>query len=75
MRLGNTIKFAHMTLGLVPEVLDAIDVVMLVRKQFGVIDTKVLELTHIKHIISTPAIRVDDTVRYYLTLNDREQCR
>jgi len=33
LRLGNTIEFAHMTLGLVPEVLDPIDMVLTVGKE------------------------------------------
>jgi hypothetical protein len=33
MGFGNTVKFAQMTLGLVPEVLDAVDVVFTGGKQ------------------------------------------
>ena len=34
----NTIKFAHVALGLVPEILDAIDMIMLGREQLGMVD-------------------------------------
>jgi hypothetical protein len=30
MRLGNTVEFTHVALGLVPEILDAIDMVVAV---------------------------------------------
>ena len=30
MRLGNTVEFTHVPLGLVPEILDAIDVIVAV---------------------------------------------
>ena len=33
------VKSAHMTLGLVPEVLDPIDVILLISKQLRVVDT------------------------------------
>jgi len=71
MVLGNTIEFTHMALGLVPEILDAINVVLLVGEQFGVIDSKVLELGNIEHVIASPAIRIDDAVWNDLVFYDR----
>jgi len=38
MLFGNTIEFTHMALGLVPEILDAIDMVVTVCKEFGMVD-------------------------------------
>ena len=70
MRLGNTVEFAHMTLGLVPEILNSIDVICFVCKQFGMVDTEVLEVRNIQYIISSPAVRIDDAVWHNLTLND-----
>jgi len=52
MHLGNTVNFTHMTLGLVPENLNADDMVCLVCKQFGMVDTKVLEVRYVQNIIS-----------------------
>ena len=40
MLLRNTVKFTQVALGLVPEVLDAVDVVFTVGKEFGVIDAQ-----------------------------------
>jgi len=33
MFFGNTVKFPHMTLGLIPEILDAVDVIFLVGEE------------------------------------------
>ena len=38
MLLGNTVKFAQVTLGLVPEVFDAIDMVLAVGQALGMVD-------------------------------------
>ena len=46
MLLGNTVKFTQVALGLVPEVLDAIDVVFPGRKALGVIDPEMPEASH-----------------------------
>ena len=70
MFLGNTIKLTHMSLGLVPEILNSVDVICLVCKQFGMVDTEVLEVRNIQYIISSPAVRIDDAVWHNLTLND-----
>jgi len=39
------------TLGLVPEVLDAVDVIPLVGEQFRVVDPEVVELTHVQRVV------------------------
>jgi hypothetical protein len=59
-----------MPLRLVPKAFDAIDVISFVCKEFGMVDTEVLEVRNIQHVIPSPAIRIDDAIRYYLTLND-----
>ena len=38
MLLGNPIEFPHVTLRLVPKILNAVDVIPLVRKELGVVD-------------------------------------
>jgi hypothetical protein len=42
--LWNTVEFAHMTFGLVPEILNAVDVIMTVCKELEMVDTKVVEI-------------------------------
>jgi len=71
MHLGNTVKFTHMTLGLVPEILNAVDVICLVCKQFGMVDTEVFKVRYIQHIIPSPAVRIYDTIGYNFTFYNR----
>jgi len=51
MLSGNTVKSTHVTLGLVPEVLDPVDMIPLVDKLFRVIDPVMFELGYIQDII------------------------
>ena len=56
MRSGNTVEFAQMTLRLVPKILNAIDVVPFVCKEFGMVDATMLEFRYIQHVVAPPAI-------------------
>ena len=60
MRLGDTIEFTHVALGLVPEILNAVDVVLTVCKELRMVDPEVVEVQYIQRIIALPAIGVDD---------------
>ena len=40
----DTVKFAHVTLGLIPEILDAVDVILLVGKELGMVDSPVMKI-------------------------------
>ena len=73
MLFRNTIEFPHVTLCLVPKILDAVDVVLLVRKELGVVDPKVLEVRNIQRIVAFPAVGINDAVRNDLTLDDWHQ--
>jgi hypothetical protein len=53
---GNTLEFLQMAPRLVPEVLDAVNMTLLVCKEFGVVDATVLEFRYIQHIVALPAI-------------------
>ena len=54
MFLRNTIKLAHMALGLRAEIVDPVDVIFLVCKRFGMIDTEMLECRYIQHVVTSP---------------------
>ena len=58
MFLRNTVEFAHVTLGLVPEILNPVDVIFLVCKKFGMIDPEVMEGRYVQYIVTAPAIRI-----------------
>ena len=70
MSCRDAIEATQMTLGLAPEVLDAVDVVLLIGEQLGVVDAAMLEARHIEHIVGTEGIGVDDAVGDDLVLND-----
>ena len=59
-----------MPLRLVPEIFDAIDVISFVCKEFRVVDPKVLKVRNIQYIVASPAVRIDDAIRYDFTLDD-----
>jgi len=46
-RAWNTIKFAHMALGLVPKVLDSIEVICFISEQFTLGNSVMLKLRYI----------------------------
>jgi hypothetical protein len=50
------IKFAHVTLGLVPKILDAIDVISSLCTELKMIDRDVLERADIKRVVAPPAV-------------------
>lgn len=64
-----------MTLGLVPKVFDAIDVIMVVRKQLAMVDSIMFKFRHIQRIITAPAIGINNAVRGDLAGDDRHQSR
>ena len=63
-----------MTLRLVPEVLDAVDMVSGFNKPLRVIDAVMSELRDIQSIITQKTIRIDNAVRFDRPSNDRNQC-
>src|SRR5665213_3369383 len=66
----NTVETAHMALGLIPEVLDAVDMVLVIGEQLGVVDAVVLEAGYIEHIVGAESIGINDAVGNDLVLDD-----
>lgn len=52
-----------MPLGLVPEVIDAIDMVVRISEDFLVIDPVMIELLDVQHVMRPEAVGVDHAVR------------
>ena len=44
MRLGNTVEVTHVALGLVPEILDAVDVIVAVCEDLRMVEAEVMEV-------------------------------
>ena len=62
MLLWNTIKLTDMALSLRAEILNPVDVIFLVCKPLRMIDTEMLEFRYIQHVITSPAVLIEDTV-------------
>ena len=71
MSLWDTVEFTHVTLCLVPEILDTVDMVVGICKKYRVVNSEMLEVRNIQHIVGLPAVRIDDAVRHDFALNDR----
>lgn len=73
MLAGNAIVAAKMSLGLVPEVLDAFVVVFPVSEELRVIDPHVVEIGYVELVISAEAVGIDNAVRLDFTGDYRDQ--
>ena len=73
MSLWDTVEFAHVALRLVLKVLNPVDVVLLVCKEFGVVDSKVLEVRNIQYVVGFPAVPINNAVRDDLAFDNRDQ--
>ena len=62
-----------MALGLVPEILDAVDVISGVGKEPGMVDAEMVEVRYVQHIVTLPAVRIDNAVGHDLALDDGDQ--
>jgi len=62
-----------MALRLVPKVLNPVDVVILVCKEFGVVDSKVLEVRNIQYVVGFSAVPINNAVRDDLAFDNRKQ--
>lgn len=63
-----------MTLGLVPEIRNPVDMILLVGKEFRVIDPEVMKFADIKGIIGPEMIRVDYTIGCHFLADDGHEC-
>ena len=70
---GDAIVAAQMAFGLVPEILDAVDVVATVGEPLPVIDAPVPKLRDIKDIVGGEAVCVDDRVGLDGPTHDRHE--
>ena len=67
----NPIIFSECSLRLIPEVLNAIDVIgFTTSKFFRVIDSEMFELAHIQGIVTSIAISINKAVRLDFTLDN-----
>ena len=67
---GNAVETAHMSFGLVSEILDAVDVVLAIGKQFCVVDKVVLEGRNIQRIAGGKGVGIHDAIGHDFLLLD-----
>ena len=60
--LFDAIEPTQMTLGLIPEVFNAINVIAPVGEELGVVDAHVMEVAHVESVAGLERIVIDDTV-------------
>jgi len=71
---GDAVVFAQNPLGLVPEVLDPVDVfAMLVYELAVMVNAFMFELAHLQHIIALEAVGVHNRVRHNFLSDDWHQ--
>lgn len=69
----DAVETSQMTLGLVPEVLDSVDVILPVGEQLGVVDAQVFKLRDIEHVVGAQRVGVDNRVWSHMLLDDGKQ--
>ncbi len=67
---GNAVKSAQMTLGLIPEILNAINVIPAIRKPCFMVNPIVLEVRNIQHITGAESVGVHDAVGHNFLLHN-----
>lgn len=63
MHFRNAVKLSQMAFSLIPKILNSVNMVLFFCEVSTVIDTKMIKLTHIKHIIASVEISVHNTVQ------------
>ena len=73
--LGDAVEPSQVALGLVPEILDPVDVVLPVREALRMVDPDMVEVRDIQGVIASETVRVDDAVGQNHTFHDGQQRR
>ena len=70
MLLRNAIETAQMAFGLVPEILDPINVISSIRKPLSMVNPMMLKDRNIQHIVGGKSVGIDDAVGHDSLLPD-----
>ena len=68
------IKLAQMTFSLVPKVFDSIDMILLIGKQFRVVDSHVMKVAYVQSIVGFKSIGIHNAIRLNFLFNDWQEC-
>ena len=69
----DAVESSHMALGLAPEILDSVDVIFPVSKQFRVVDPQVVKVRHVERVVGLEGVGIDDGIRRDFLLDDRKK--
>ena len=64
-----------MAFRLVPEILDAVDVIIAISEQFRMIDPEMVKVRDVESVVACPGVRIDDAVGQYHAVYDGHQGR
>ena len=74
--LGDAVEAAQVPLGLTPKVFNPVDVLTaFIDEHVAVVDSSVVKLRNIQHIIHVKTVGIDDAVRHDLLSDNRDQQR
>ena len=59
---GNAVELSQNPFRLVPELLDAVDVVVAIGEQLRMIDADVVEVRDVEGVVACPGVRIDDAM-------------
>jgi len=66
----DAIKAAQVAFGLVPKILNAIDVIVLIGKQFRVVYAKMVKVAYVESVVGLKSVCINDTIRQDFSFND-----
>ena len=69
----DSVETPKVPIGLIPEVLHAVDVVSLIGEELGMIDAHVMEFGEVEGVVGLETVDVNNAVRGDSLFNDREQ--
>ena len=69
----DAVELAHVSLGMVSKVFDAIDVILLIGEELRVIDSHEMKVADIKSIVGPESIGTKDAIRRNLLLKSRQK--
>ena len=64
-----------MVFGLIPKILNPINMIFLIRKQFCMVNAIMLKVRNIKHVIPPPAVQINDAIGNYFVFDYEKQRR
>ena len=68
----DSVVFSQDAFCLIPKILNAVDVVLMVYKRFGMVDAVMDKTAHVQLVVAAQTIGINNTVRHDFLFDDRE---